>query len=157
VLVMDYRHQITERLTTVREDLLVETIVDVWSRLESELVVVIGNGGFQSLYARSIYLTGVKFPWMTQSRARFQSEARYDDLQRCFAGRNMADVRDSSIFLLSTFVDILVSLIGEWLTTGILRAAWEQALNDMGAGDIEVLLGMGNNSKQPKSIARLAV
>jgi hypothetical protein len=113
-----------------RPDAIVDTTIHLWERFAAELILIIGEGGFQSLYSRSLHLTGATFPWMTAEHATQPAESRFAGLRASLAGRDAKEAGEASIALLATFIDILSVLIGELLTTRILRSAWgDDALN----------------------------
>ena len=118
------RHQMIQRAVTQRPEAIVDVTIHLWERLASELISIIGEGGFQSLYARSVHLTSATFPWMVLSHPWQRSDSRFPDLKISFEGRDLAEAGEASVTLLITFIDILALLIGELLTTSILRAAW---------------------------------
>ena len=107
-----------------RPEAVLETTVYLWERLASELTSIIGEGGFQSLYSRSVHLTSAGFPWMVLSHPWQRTDSRFADLKVSFEGRSFTETSEASIALLVTFIDILAVLIGELLTTSILRSAW---------------------------------
>ncbi|PUA18910.1 hypothetical protein C7W93_03060 [Glaciimonas sp. PCH181] len=107
-----------------RPEAVLETTVYLWERLASELTSIIGEGGFQSLYSRSVHLTSASFPWMVLSHPWQRTDSRFVDLKVSFEDRSFTETSEASIALLVTFIDILAVLIGELLTTSILRSAW---------------------------------
>lgn len=101
--------------------------VVLWERLTSELVSIIGTGGFQSIYTRSVHLTSASFPWITQVLPFPSAEkngSRFTGLGISLHAQDNASASEASLYLLKTYIDILILLIGESLTTAILRAAW---------------------------------
>ena len=81
-------------------------------------------GGFESLYARSVFLGQATFPWFAAIALASQSTHRFAGLRMSFAAQDPTQVSSANTLLLVTFTDILASLIGEHLTTSILRSAW---------------------------------
>jgi hypothetical protein len=96
----------------------------LWQPLASELVSIVGEGGFNSLFARSLYLTHVAFPWLTAGKPPYTTDNWLLDLKANLEGQNVAEANKANQMLLQKFTDILASLIGEPLTIGFLRAAW---------------------------------
>lgn len=107
-----------------RPDAVVEISIHLWEELARELVSIIGEGGFQSLYKRSLHLTSATFPWMTLDSTLPKSGSGFADLKKCFAEQDAAKAGEASTTLLITFIDILALLIGEHLTSSILCSAW---------------------------------
>lgn len=118
------RHQMIRRAVTQQPDTLASVTGALWTRLAAELVSIIGKGGFDSLYSRSIHLAGMDFPWLASCHLSQQADSRFANLQTGLEGRDFAEASEASIALLTTFIDILATLIGESLTNGILRSAW---------------------------------
>lgn len=125
-----------QRAILRRPDAVLEVSVALWERLAIELVAIIGEGGFQSLYSRSVHLTSAAFPWMVCSHPWQRTDARFADLKIGFEGRDSAQACEASIALMTTFIDILAVLIGELLTTSILRSAWGDDALDIAAKEL---------------------
>jgi len=109
---------------TQRPEAILSVTVNLWERLASELISIIGEGGFQSLYSRSVHLTSASFPWIVHSHPWQRTDSQFENLKISFEGRDFSETSAASIALLVTFIDILAILIGELLTTSILRSAW---------------------------------
>ena len=107
-----------------RPDALVRVTLDLWLGLATELTSIIGEGGFQSLYERSMHLVHGRFPWMAASHSPASTDSAFAELKICLEGRDFTEASEASVALLNTFIDILIVLIGELLTTSILRSAW---------------------------------
>lgn len=110
-----------------RPEAMLDVTISLWERLASELISIIGEGGFQSLYSRSVHITRVTFPWIVPSHPWQRTDSRFEDLKISFERQDFTEVSEASeasITLLITFIDILALLIGELLTTSILGSAW---------------------------------
>ena len=112
--IIDQRHDIVDKAVMQRPDALVDVTILLWERLAVELISIIGEEGFQSLYARSGHLIIVTYPWLLLDHGSQSSDSRFAGLQMSAASKA----------LLITFVDILALLIGDLLTASILRSAW---------------------------------
>jgi len=109
---------------TRRTERVVDAELALWEQMASQILPIVGEGGFNSLYARSVFLTQATFPWLAAYSPSPQTEHRFAELKRCLDGQTPAQASAANRLLLITFTDILASLIGEQLTTRILRAAW---------------------------------
>lgn len=118
------RQRIISRLVMRRPEEFLVVTIHLWERLASDLVSLIGEGGFQSLYARSMHVTGRTFPWIVLNQSSVPVDLRFTGLKMSLEERDFTDASEASVVLLCTFIDILSSLIGELLTTSILRSAW---------------------------------
>ncbi len=118
------RHQKIESLTARRDEEGANADVGLWTKLAAQLIPIIGVGGFDSLYARSVYLSQSSYPWLVAQSGHAQTGHRFADLQSSLQAKSAALAREANRLLLITFTDILVSLIGEPLTARILDSAW---------------------------------
>jgi len=118
------RHQRITRLVTQRRDLVAQVSIDLWQRLASELVSIIGEGGFQSLFSRSVQLTSLAYPWIAPVHVWLPAKAQFPDLQASLAEHEFIEASEASVSLLVTFSDVLAALIGDTLTNSILTSAW---------------------------------
>ena len=107
-----------------RPDAIVDVTVSLWEKLAVELVSLIGDGGFQSVYLRSGVLAAARYPWMVLDSSLQQADLQFAGLRSSLEGRDLTEAGEASIVLLSTFLDILTSLIGELLMTNLLHSAW---------------------------------
>ena len=129
----ELRHQMIRRVVMRRPDALVDVTLRLWQGLASELTSIIGEGGFHSLHARSIHLVCVRFPWIVSGHSSKSADFAFAGLKICLEGRDFTEAGEASVALLNTFIDILIALIGELLTTSILRSAWgDDAVNMAG-------------------------
>ena len=124
------RHQLIESLITQRTDDVVDTALELWEKLALELVGIIGEGGFSSLYVRSVFLSQARFPWLIDTALPEKANQPLAELRTKFAGRTFEEISAANILLLRTFSDILVTLIGEELTNIILRSAWGNSASE---------------------------
>jgi hypothetical protein len=97
----------------------------LWQKLADQLIPIIGEGGFSSLYVRSVYLTRASFDYLPYCGASDASEAMLAQLTLCLQGRDALEARAVSRLLLLKFITILASLIGISLMTGIIHSAWD--------------------------------
>lgn len=121
--------QIVERYLAAQPPAVVDSTIALLQLLANALVTIIGEDGFEALLLRSAQRAARQFPWLQFDPRARRADPEFDLLRRSFDGRDPADSAAASMQLFSTFMDILVSLIGEHMTTLILR----QALNRAGA------------------------
>jgi len=101
-----------------------DTAVRLWKQLASQLISIIGEGGFHALYARSLFLVSKEFPLLASGEVRRPANLQFTDLKAGLERQGAADAGKASGALLVTFTDVLASLIGDTLTTDILISAW---------------------------------
>jgi len=118
------RRQLIEMALTQHPETVVQTTVRLWEQLAPELISIIGESGFRPLYVRSIRLTCKQHPWMAQDAAQPAAKERFTNLQDCLQRKDPMQAIQASMALLTIFLDVLASLIGEELTTHLLQSAW---------------------------------
>jgi len=118
------RHQVIESLTAPHPEKGVESAIALWAQMAVSLISIVGDGGFNSLYARSVFLTQPTFPWLADTTLSPQANHRFTQLKTSYEGQTPAVVHAANCLLLITFTDILAVLIGEQLTISILHTAW---------------------------------
>lgn len=116
------RQQIISSLMARQPEDIADSAMDLWERLADEIISIVGEAGFNSLYERSVHLAQPTFPWLPLCPS--QTHHRFAELRTRLADQAPADARAANSLLLTAFTDILASLIGEQLTANILRSAW---------------------------------
>lgn len=101
-----------------RPEAAVEHSVMLWEQLAVQLRPIIGDGAFDVLFARSAHLASAAHPWLAAGDGA-SFECWYASLEQ-----HPAEAAAASIALFIFFTDTLTLLIGESLTTAILRSAW---------------------------------
>ena len=109
---------------------MVQVTIRLWERLAPELISIIGEGGFKPLYARSVRLTSVRYPWLAHAAASAGDDGRFAPLQAHLQAQDLVQASEGSMVLFNTFLDLLASLIGEALTTHLLQSAWSQEISN---------------------------
>lgn len=107
-----------------RPEAVVDVSILLWEQLSRELSSIIGARGFQSLYKRSLSLTVATFPWLEPDALSSPNVSDFADLKLRLAAQNSTHAGEANSALLITFINILAVLIGELLTSSILRLAW---------------------------------
>jgi hypothetical protein len=116
--------EIISRLIAQREAEVAEHAVLLWTALAAELTPIVGETGFITLYSRSLHITQRTFTWLAPIPSLQQADSGFTVLQTRLAGQTSSEAVKACEVMLVTFIDILALLIGEALTTVILRAAW---------------------------------
>ncbi|MBW8329152.1 MAG: hypothetical protein K0M48_08410 [Thiobacillus sp.] len=118
------RQQIIASLMAQQPDNIADAAMDLWEKLADEIFSIVGEAGFDSLYERSVHLAHPTFPWLPPCPSPPQAHHRFAELRARLADQTPAQARAANSLLLTSFTDILASLIGEQLTSSILRSAW---------------------------------
>jgi hypothetical protein len=114
-----------ESLATPPPEKGADAAMRLWAQMSTKIISIIGEGGFHSLYARSLFIVQARFPWLAADELPTQTDQLLAQLRTCFETQAPVQASAANSLLLITFTDILASLIGEALTTSILRSAWE--------------------------------
>jgi hypothetical protein len=96
----------------------------IWSRLAVRLSSLIGETGFNALYARTTRLVIKDFAWLTMPLSSQSSAAIFETLQSDLLSVDAALANAANTALLDTFTKLLSGLIGEALTLQLLNTAW---------------------------------
>jgi hypothetical protein len=119
------RHQLVESLTAPHTKKGADAAMMLWEQMSTKIISIVGEGGFHSLYARSLFIARARFPWLAADELPTQTDQLFAQLKKCFESQTPVQASAGNSLLLITFTDILASLIGEALTTSILRSAWD--------------------------------
>ena len=125
------QHQIIKNLMAQHTENVADAAINLWERLTAQIISIVGEAGFNALYARSVFLTQSTFPWLAAHTLSPQIDHRFAKLKMSLEAQTPAQAGEANSLLLITFTDILASLIGEDLTTCILRTAWGAGASDM--------------------------
>ncbi len=122
------RHQIIKSLMAQHSEQVAETAIQLWEQMTVQIISIIGEKGFNSLYARSIFLNHSVYPWLATISLPAKPGQRFAELKRSFEGQQPEQIKAANSLLMITFTDILASLIGEQLTTRIIQLTWSHDL-----------------------------
>lgn len=123
------RQQIIASLLAQQPENIADAAMSHWEKLADEIISIVGEAGFASLYERTLHLAQSTFPWLAPDSSPLQPAPnpnghRFVELGMRLANQTPAHAREAHRLLLTIFTDILASLIGEQLTAGMLREAW---------------------------------
>lgn len=118
------RHQLIERLMAQHPEKVADAAISLWEQMATQIISIVGEDGFNSLYARSVFLAQPTFPWLPASSPSPENDQRFAELKKGLEGQTPSQAREANSLLLLTFTGILAALIGEPLTTRILWSAW---------------------------------
>jgi hypothetical protein len=97
-----------------------EATISTWHQMAARLAPVIGSGGIDVLFNRSLFLTCSVFPWLTILGDHRDRSDLLANLKAHLAGRETDAAVEASNALLGTFTELLTALIGESLTERLL-------------------------------------
>jgi hypothetical protein len=131
------RHQLIKSLIAQPTETVSDAAVVLWAQMATQIIAIVGEGGFNALYARSVFLTQTTFPWLAACVLSPQADYRFAQLKIGLEAQAPAQASTANSLLLITFTDILASLIGDQLTTNILRSAWGHGASDRAGKEFE--------------------
>ncbi|MBA3598740.1 MAG: hypothetical protein H0W40_15380 [Methylibium sp.] len=104
--------------------------VATWQRVASQLVSVIGDGGVEALYTRSLSLQRIPRPATDGTAQPLSEPAPFIAVKLSLERREAAEALEASVALLDTFITLLSNLIGEGLTDRLLNPVWADRRTD---------------------------
>jgi hypothetical protein len=131
------RHQMIKSLMAQPTEKIADTAINLWERMATQIISIVGEDGFNSLYARSIFLTQSEFPLLAAGSLAPQSDHRFAGVKASLEGIAPAQASEANTLLLIKFTDILASLVGEQLTSHILQLAWGIGLSNSAGKEIQ--------------------
>lgn len=114
---------------------LADASVAAWQEIDVALTPIVGPRGFAALYKRSIYVTGLAYPWLMEVHDNALASVNLSDLSSVLKRQSRIDAQASAAKLFATFHDLLVSMVGPSLTERLLRSVWADASSGPTAKD----------------------
>jgi hypothetical protein len=108
-----------------------------WKQIALHLTPLIGEAGFHSLYARTIRLAISDFGGLTLSAQSESFDTLFQKLGQDLELLAPVEAVRASNILLATFTELLSTLIGESLTSRILRSAWADESGGANAQEVK--------------------
>jgi hypothetical protein len=108
-----------------------------WQQIALHLTPLIGEAGFQSLYARTVHLTMPHVAGLRPAPKSTSFDAALQRLKEDLASLAPADAERAGKRLLATFTELLSTLIGEALTARILRTSLTGKAGDSHAQEMK--------------------
>jgi hypothetical protein len=96
--------------------------VSAWQDIEGSLAPIIGLRGVAALYKRSLYLARGEFPWLAAVYEGALGPSEFSSLAAVLSRQSSAEAIAGSAALLTTFNNLLTSLIGRSLSERLLRS-----------------------------------
>lgn len=110
--------------------------MELWKSLSSELIAIIGETGFQSLYQRCLHQVQRDHPFlnvadtMSPSPSSVSMQAQFLFMREQLQHYSEEECLQLSLILIDRFINLLSSLIGEELCDVVLLSAWPIHLNE---------------------------
>ena len=90
---------------------------------------LIGDGGFDALTGRALHLAQREYPWLVHTRESGQTEGPFTQIASCLERQDPAVATEAAGAVFAILTGLLVTFIGEPLTTRLLRKAWPDAFS----------------------------
>jgi hypothetical protein len=114
-----------------------EAALRLWIQAAGGLALLIGQGGVRAIYARSLHLARSSYPWLPEAADSTQSDPPFTELRVSLERQAAPDALEAGTAFLVTFTDLLATLIGEALTTGLMNSAWPDRAPGLAAKEPE--------------------
>jgi hypothetical protein len=108
-----------------------------WQQIALHLTPLIGEAGFQSLYARTVHLAIPHVAGLRPAPKSTSFDAALERLKEDLESLAPVDAERAGQMLLATFTELLSTLIGEALTARILRSSWTGKAGDSHAQEMK--------------------
>jgi hypothetical protein len=93
-------------------------------------IPLIGQVGVNALTGRAVHLAQREYSWLADSREPEHANEPFAQVIVCLARQDPAVGTEGAAAVFAIFAGLLVTFIGEPLTTGLLRKAWPEAFSD---------------------------
>jgi hypothetical protein len=103
---------------------IVAAIISTWDEIFSALTPIVGKGGVDALYGRTLHLTAKAHPWLSSTVEAMSSTMDIESFKSMLTRQSSHDAAVAGGEFLQTFYELLSSLIGGALTEQLLRSAW---------------------------------
>jgi len=107
-----------------------QAIVSTLQDMGAALTAIIGQQGVAALYRRSLHLSTSTHPRLAGTYDSVQSSMDLTALSSVLAEQSEADALFFGEVLLTTYYELLTTLIGPSLTARLLSGVWEPSLSD---------------------------
>jgi hypothetical protein len=91
---------------------------------------LIGQVGVDALMARAFGLAQREYPWLPAAPEPGQAKEPFAQVIVSLSRQNRVTAAEGTAAVFAIFAGLLVTFIGEPLTTGLLRKAWPDAFSD---------------------------
>lgn len=108
---------------------IAETAVRKWREINAILSPILGQQGVAALYKRALHLTREEYPWLVAAHDGERVFGDFMPLKTALAKRSSAEGSAANLALFQSFQTTLVSLIGESLSTRLLKSFLDNPLN----------------------------
>jgi hypothetical protein len=98
---------------------------------------LIGQVGVDALTGRAFHLVQQEYPSLVRSREPQQGERPFAQVISSLERQDPAVAIEAAGAVFATFAGLLITVLGEHLTTSLLRKAWPGAFSDEGTEELQ--------------------
>lgn len=109
---------------------IAQAIISTLQDMDEALTPIIGQQGVAALYRRSLHLCTSTNPRLANTFDRVQPGMDLTALKSVIAEQSETDALFLGEVLLTTFYELLTTLVGPSLTARLLRGVWKPSLSD---------------------------
>jgi len=126
-IVASLAHRVGPNVDTAR---IAQAIVSTLQDMNAALTPIIGQQGVVALYRRSLHLCVSVHPRLADTYDSVQAALDLNALKSVLVEQSETDALFFGEVLLTTFYELLTTLIGPSLTARLRRDVWEPSLSD---------------------------
>ena len=115
---------------------IAQAIISILRDMDLALTPIIGKQGLAALFRRCLHLCVSTHPRLARTYGQVQSGMDLTGLKSVIVEQSDADALFFGEVFLSTFYELLSTLIGPSLTERLLRGMWEPSLSDTPSQEI---------------------
>lgn len=115
---------------------ILDLIIRSWKEIDRVMRPIIGKGGAEALFHRSIEITAQTYPWLAAASTDAQPAMDLGALHRILSKQDTSHFAGAGDTLLLHFHYLLTNLIGLSLTDRLLRPVLDPLLNGTATKDI---------------------
>jgi len=104
---------------------------------------LIGEAGVDALTARALHLAQREYPWLVEAAESEHTNKAFAQVIVNLGRQHPALATEGTAAVFATFAGLLVTFIGEPLTTALLRKAWPNAFSDARTKETQRHVGQG--------------
>ncbi|UKE70005.1 MULTISPECIES: hypothetical protein [Xanthomonas translucens group] len=123
----------------IEASVVAASVAATWQQIEQALTPILGARGVAALFKRALFLTKGGFPWLHDAFVAIEASSEHNALdifRVVLSQQSAATAAAGAGAFLSTFHDVLISMIGATLTERLLQSVWATFSSGYPAQDI---------------------
>jgi hypothetical protein len=103
---------------------IAEASINTWREVTIRLAPIIGGGGVDALFNRSLTIAARAHPWLSHAKGSNDCATPADRFRTNLETRDASSALEASAVVMGVFYQMLETLIGELLTERLLGSIW---------------------------------